>query len=96
MSELLKYAIMALIPFMVQLAVLFLTANRFRFLRFAIPILAAIAGAVFFLAAVLTAPPGLGLLLLPLALLFVFLGCGLVLVGWGLAWPACYLIKRAF
>ena len=93
MSELLKYAVVALIPFAVQLAVLFLTENRFRFLRLAVPVLAAIAGAVFFLAAVLTGPPGWSLILLPLVLLFVFLGLGLVLVGWALAWAVYYLTK---
>lgn len=93
MSELLKYAIIVLIPFMVQLAVLFLTENRLRFLRPAVPVLAGVAGAVFFLTAVLTAPPGWAVLLWWLVLLFVILGLGLVLVGYGLAWAVYYLIK---
>ena len=83
-----------LATFAVQLVVLFATGKRFRPLRLAIPVLAAIAGVVFFLAAVLTSPPGWGLILWPLALLFVFLGLGLALSGWTLAWFVYYLIKR--
>ena len=94
MSELLKYAVIVLIFFAVQLIILFLTANRFRFLRLAVPVLTAVAGVVFFLAAILTGPPGWGLILLPLVALFVFLGLGLVLVGYGLAWFVYYLVKR--
>lgn len=93
MSELLKYAVIVLIAFMVQLVILFLTANRFRPLRLAVPVLAAVAGAVFFLTAVLTAPPGWAVLLWWLVLLFVILGLGLVLVGYGLAWAVYYLTK---
>ena len=88
------YALFLLAAFAVQLAVLFATGKRFRPLRLVIPVLAVIAGVVFSLAAVLTGPPGWGLILLPLALLFVFLGLGLVLMGWMLAWFVYYLIKR--
>lgn len=94
MSELLKYAIIVLAAFSVQLVLLFLTANRFRFLRLAVPVLAAATGVVFFLAAILTGPPGWGLILLPLVALFVFLGLGLVLMGWGLAWFVYYLTQH--
>ena len=96
MSELLS-AIIVLISFAVQLVILFLTANRLRPLRFAVPVLAGVAGAVYLLAAILTGPPGWGLILLPLVALFIFLGLGLVLMGWGLAWFVYYLtnlIKR--
>ena len=90
MSELL-YAIIVLISFAVQLVVLFLPASRFRPLRFAVPILAVIAGLVFFLAGIL--PPGMGRAFWWLALFLILLGLGLVLVGWGLAWFVYYLIK---
>ena len=91
MSELLC-TIIVLISSAVQLVILFLTANRLRFLRFAVPVLAVIAGVIFFLLS-FTAPPGWGLILWPLVLLFVFLGLGLVLVGWALAWFVYYLIN---
>ena len=87
-------ALFLLATFAVQLAVLYATGKRFRPLRFAIPVLAGTAGMVFFLAAVLTAPSGWAALLWWLVLLFVFLGLGLVLVGYGLAWAVYYLIKR--
>ena len=93
MSELLEYAIIVLIPFAVQLAVLFLTANRFQFLRFAVPVLAAAAGAVVFLAGILSSnglwEPWISLL----AGFLILLGLGLVLMGWGLAWGAYCLVK---
>ena len=91
MSELLC-AVIVLISFAVQLAVLFATENRFRFLRFAVPVLAAAAGVVFFLAGIL--PPGMGRAFWQLALFLILLGLGLVLVGWMLAWLVYYLIKR--
>ena len=87
------YALFLLAIFAVQLAILFATGKRFRPLRFAIPVLAGIAGVVFFLAAVLTGPPGWGLILLPLVLLLIFLGLGLALMGWMLAWFVYSLIK---
>ena len=93
MSELLS-AVIVLIAFAVQLAVLFLTAERFRPLRFAVPILAVIAGLVFFLAGILSSnglwEPWISLL----AGFLILLGLGLVLVGWALAWFVYYLIKR--
>ena len=94
MSELLIYSIIVLIPFAVQLVLLFLTENRFQFLRLAVPVLAGVAGVVFFLACILTGPPGWNLILLPLVLLFDFLGFGLVLSGWMLAWFVYYLVNR--
>ena len=92
MSELL-YAIIVLISFMAQLVILFLTTNRFRFLRFAVPVLAVIAGAVYLLASILSSnglwEPWISLL----AGFLILLGLGLVLMGWGLAWAVYYLIK---
>ena len=91
MSELLKYAIVVLIPFAVQLVILFLTENRFRFLRFAGPVLAVIAGVVLFLDGILSPiTRAFWWIVLPL----ILLGQGLVLMGWGLAWVVYYLIKR--
>ena len=98
MSELLPYAIVVLIPFAVQLVILFATGKRFRPLRFAIPVLAAAAGAVFFLAGILTSNglwfPWLYLLGIVLVLLVLIpLGVGLALIGWGLAWLVYDLIE---
>ena len=90
MSELLC-AIIVLISFAVQLVILFLTANRFRFLRLAVPVLAAVAGVVFFLAGIL--PPGMGRAFWWLALFLILLGLVLVLSGWALAWCVYSLIK---
>lgn len=87
------YALFLLVPFAVQLAVLFFTGKRFRPLRFAIPVLAAAAGAAFFLACILTAPPGWGLILWPLAAIICLLLSSLTLMGWGLAWLVYYLIN---
>lgn len=92
MSELLKYAIIVLIPAMVQLAILFLTENRFRPLRFAIPVLTVIAGVVCCLVGILSAN-GMWAALYWLAVVLVMLGLGLVLSGWGLAWFVYYLIN---
>ena len=92
MSELLS-AVIVLISFAVQLVILFLTANRFRFLRFAIPVLVGVAGAVNLLAGILNAT-GMWAGLYWLAVVLVMLGLGLVLVGYGLAWFVYYLIKR--
>ena len=89
MSELL-YAIIVLISFAVQLVILFLTANRFRFLRLAVPVLAAIAGVVIFLDGILSP---ISRAFWWLALFLILLGLGLVLVGWGLAWLVYYLTK---
>ena len=93
MSELL-YAFTVLISFMVQLVILFLTANRFRFLRFAAPILVGAAGAAFILLCCLTAPPGWAILLVPLVIIICLALVGLAMVGWALAWAVYYLIKR--
>ena len=89
MREMLQYALFLLVPFAVQLVILFLTENRFQPLRLAIPGLAAIAGVVFFLAGIL--PPGMGRAFWWLALFLILLGLGLVLVGWMLAWLVYYL-----
>lgn len=90
-SELLKYAIIVLIPFAVQLVVLFLTEKRFRPLRFAVPVLAVIAGVVLFLDGILSPiARAFWWIVLPL----ILLGLGLVLSGYALAEFVYYLIKR--
>ena len=94
MSELLKYAIIVLIPFAVQLVILFATGKRFQFLRFAIPILTGAADMIFFLLCCLDTPPnGLSVLVLSLAVVLCFTLAGLILIGWGLAWALYYLVK---
>ena len=94
MREVLLYAPFLLIPFAIQLAVLFATGNRFRPLRFAVPSLVGVAGVAFLLLCCLTAPKGLGVLLLPLVVIICLALAGLALVGCGLAWAVYYLIKR--
>ena len=93
MSELLRYAIIALIPFAVQLAALFATENRFRPLRFAVPVLAGVAAVVFILAVILTSNGMWEPFRSLVAAVLILLGLGLVLMGWMLAWFAYYLIK---
>ena len=92
MNEQLIYTVLVPIPFAVQLVILFLTANRFRFLRFAIPVLVGVAAAVCLLAGILNAN-GMWAGFYWLAIILVMLGLGLVLVGYGLAWPVYYLTK---
>ena len=92
MNELPIYAAIVLIPLAVQLVILFLTAKRFRPLRFAIPVLVGIAGAVNLLAGILNAD-GMWAALYWLAIILVMLGLGLALVGWALAWLVYYLIN---
>ena len=92
MNELPIYAAIVLIPLAVQLVILFLTANRFRFLRFAIPVLVGIAAAVCLLAGILNAN-GMWAGLYWAAIILVLLGLGLVLVGYGLAWFVYCLVK---
>ena len=95
MRELLIYSIIVLIPFAVQLVILFATGKRFQFLRFAIPILAGAAGMIFLLLCCLDTPPnGLSVLVLSLAVVLYFTLSGLVMLGWALAWAVYYLIKR--
>ena len=94
MSELLEYAIVVLIPFAVQLVILFLTANRFRSLRFAVPVLAALAGAVYFLAGILSSNGLWWPWLHVLAFFLILLGLGLALIGWGAAWLVYSLIQH--
>ena len=94
MSELLKYAVIVLIFFAVQLIILFLTANRFRFLRLVEPILAGAAVVLIPLLCLFTAPPGWGILLFPLVIVICLALAGLALVGCGLAWLVYYLTKR--
>lgn len=105
MSNLFFYAPFLLVPFAVQLAVLFATGNRFRPLRFAVPILVGLAGvAVIIFTALYCSPTlegGLGILL---DIFLILMGvtilrilrvlAGLALTGWGLAWLIYYLIKR--
>ena len=93
MSELLEYAIVVLIPFAVQLVILFLTENRFRPLRFALPVLAGVAAVVFILAVILSSNGMWEPLRSLLAGFLILLGLGLVLLGWMLAWFVYYLIK---
>ena len=87
-------ALFLLVPFAVQLAILFLTANRFRFLRLAVPVLAVIAGVVFSLACILTAPSGWAILLAPLVVIICLALAGLAMVGWMLAWFVYYLTQH--
>ena len=94
MRELFQYALFLLVPFAVQLAVLFATERRFQPLRFALPILAGAAVVLIPLLCCLTAPKGLGVLLLPLVVIICLALAGLALVGCGLAWAVYYLIKR--
>ena len=94
MREVLLYAPFLLVPFAVQLAVLYATANRFQLLRFAVPILAGAAVVLVPLLCCLTAPKGLGILILPLAIVICLALSGLALAGCGLAWAVYYLIKR--
>ena len=91
MSELLEYAIVILIPFAVQLVILFLTAKRFRFLRFAIPVLVGIAVAANLLICILNAN-GMWGALYWLAAILVILVLGMVLSGYALAWFVYYII----
>ena len=97
MHKLFLYAPFALVPFAVQLAVLFVTGRRFRPLRFAVPILVGTAGVAFILLCCLTAPPGWGVLLAPLVIIICLALAGLALIGCGLAWLVHYgigLLKR--
>ena len=88
------YALFLLVPFAVQLAVLFATENRFRPLRYTGPILVGAAVMLVPLLTCLTAPKGLGILLLPLVIIICLALAGLALVGCGLAWLVYYLLKR--
>ena len=94
MREVLLYAPFTLVPFAVQLAVLFVTERRFQPLRFAVPILVGAAGVAFILLCCLTAPPGWAILVVPLAGIICLALAGLALVGCGAAWLVYYLIKR--
>lgn len=94
MRELFQYAPFLLVPFAVQLAVLFATENRFQPLRFVEPILVGAAVVLVPLLCCLTAPKGLGILVLPLAVIICLALAGLALVGCGAAWLVYYLIKR--
>ena len=94
MRELFLYAPFLLVPFAVQLTVLSATGNRFRPLRFALPLLAGAAVVLVPLLCCLTAPPGWGLLLVPLVIVICLALAGLALTGWFLAGFVYYLIKR--
>ena len=106
MREVLLYAPFVLAPFAVQLAVLFATGNRFRPLRFALPILVGAASIIAILLSYLTILESfnvpflenIGVLLVPLFTLMVIIIClilgSLVLTGWGLAWLIYFLLKR--
>lgn len=93
MREVLLYAPFALVPFAVQLAVLFVTERRFQPLRFAVPILVGALCVAFLLLCCLTAPPGWAILLAPLVVIICLALAGLALMGWGMAWALYYLVK---
>ena len=93
MSELLKYAIIVLIPFIVKLAILFLTENRFRPLRLVVPVLAGVAAVVFILAVILTSNGMWEPLRSLVAAVLILLGLGLTLSGYALAGFVYYLIN---
>ena len=105
MRSLSFYAPFLLIPFAVQLAVLFATGRRFRPLRFALPILvgaAAIVAILFSGFAIMSSfdipfLEDIGVLLGPLFILTAIILClvlGLLaLMGWGLAWLVYLLIR---
>ena len=103
-----SYIPLLLVPFTVQLAVLFATGRRFRPLRFAVPVLIGAADIIEILLncrATLedlgslhgTVLENLGALLGGFVILGVIVFClfwaGLALTGWGLAWALYYLIK---
>ena len=97
MRELLQYALFLLVPFAVQLAVLFATEKRFQPLRLVLPILVGAAVVLVPLLCCLTAPPGWGVLLAPLVIIICLALAGLALIGCGLAWLVHYgigLLKR--
>lgn len=94
MRELLQYALFLLVPFAVQLVILLATESRFQPLRFAVPVLVGAAVVLVPLLCCLTAPKGLGALLLPLAVIICLALAGLALMGCGAAWLVYYLIKR--
>ena len=86
MRELLLYGSFFLIPFAIQLVLLFITENRFRTLRFAVPILVGAADVIFLLLCFLAVPPGWGLPLVPLVIVICLTLSSLSLAGYGLAW----------
>ena len=103
-----SYIPLLLVPFTVQLAVLFATEHRLRPLRFAVPVLIGAADIIENLLncrAILedwgvlrgTVLENLGALLGGFVILGVIVFClflaGLALMGWGLAWALYYLIK---
>ncbi len=92
---LLLYASFLLIPFAIQLVILFITENRFRALRFAVPILVGAAGVTFLLLCLFTVPPGWGLLLIPLVILICLTLSSLSLAGYGLAWLIYRVSRKA-
>ena len=95
MREVLLYAPFLLVPFAVQMAVLFATEHRFQPLRFAEPILIGAAIVLIPLLCCLTAPKGLGILVLPLVIIICLALAGLAAIGWGFAWLVYYLIRRS-
>lgn len=94
MREGLLYAPFLLVPFTVQLAVLFATRNRFQPLRFAVPVLVGAGVVLIPLLSCFAAPPGWGILLLPITVIICLLLASLALTGWLLAGFAYYLISR--
>lgn len=94
MRELLQYALFLLVPFAVQLVILLATESRFQPLRLAVPVLVGAAVVLVPLLCCLSAPKGLGILVLPLVIVICLALAGLALVGCGASWLVYYLIKR--
>lgn len=99
MSNLFFYAPFLLVPFAVQLTVLFATKRRFRPLRLALPILVgAVSVTVVPLYCFFTLKDGWNFFLLDIffiltLIILCLILASLVLMGWGLAWLAYYLIN---
>ena len=93
MRELFQYALFLLAPFAVQLAVLFATEKRLQPLRFALPALTGAAVVLVPLLCGLTAPPGWGILVVPLVIMICLLLASLAMMGWFLAGFLYYLIN---
>ena len=100
MRNVLFYAPFLLVPFTIQLAVLFATRRRFRPLRFALPILVgAVSVAVIPLYCFFTLKDGWNFFLLDIFFILAFINlcmilASLALMGWGSAWVLYYLIKH--
>ena len=100
MRSLSFYAPFLLVPFAIQLVILFATGRRFRPLRFALPVLVGAVGIIVIpLYCFFALKDGWNFFLLDIffilaLIMFCLIAAGLALMGWGLAWPVYYLIKR--